>query len=113
MEQISRRELFSRKVLGQLWQKTAESLSMMTESLKETPEQASEAAIATSRGDERRVMPEYFSSHMNSYALLSEMPWDMMVDEAVRMGIPYEGRSKLDIVRDIFLGTGGGEEAEQ
>jgi len=54
-------------------------------------------------------MPEYFSSPLYSYALLSEMPWDMLIEEAKRLGIEYEGRSKIDVVREIFMGKGGTE----
>jgi hypothetical protein len=53
---------------------------------------------------DRTVMEGYFSSPIYSYALLSEMPWDMTIDEAIRLGIDYEGRSKMDVIRDIFLG---------
>ena len=55
---------------------------------------------------DRTVMEGYFSSPIYSYALLSEMPWDMLIAEAQRLGIDYEGRSKIDVVREIFMGKG-------
>ena len=58
---------------------------------------------------ERTVMPEYFSSPLYSYALLSEMPWDMLAEEAKRLGIDYEGRQKIDVVREIFVGKAAAE----
>ena len=60
-------------------------------------------------GTERTVMPEYFSSPLYSYALLSEMPWDMLTEEAKRLGIDYEGRQKIDVVREIFVGKAAAE----
>ena len=54
-------------------------------------------------------MPEYFSSPLYSYALLSEMPWDMLTEEAKRLGIDYEGRQKIDVVREIFVGKAAAE----
>lgn len=114
MEHISRREFFSRKVLGQLWQKTGEGLSMGLKALeaaqlqmaKDDAGQSAEETVMID-SDERVVMPEYFSSPLYSYALLSEMPWDMLIDEAKKLGIAYENRSKIDVVREIFMGTGG------
>ena len=109
LETISRREFFSRKVLGQVWQKTAALLpvSMATEA-KPTPEVAVEP-VTLSAEPERTVMPEYFSSPLYSYALLSEMPWDMLTEEAKRLGIDYEGRQKIDVVREIFVGKAAAE----
>ena len=104
MEQISRREFFSRRVFGQIWQKTAEILP-----LPPLPAAAPKAVLPADNREERTVMPEYFTSPLYSYALLSEMPWDMLTEEAKRLGIAFEGRSKLDIVRDIFLGSASGE----
>ena len=71
------------------------------------------AEPSASSGDERIVMPEYFSSHLYSYALLSEMPWDMLIEEAIRLGVEYEGRSKIDVVREIFMGKGEVEAGAQ
>lgn len=118
MEQISRREFFSTKLLGQLWQKTGEGLSMGLKAIEaaqlsmatddDTGKSSDETVMSASA--ERVVLPEYFSSPLYSYALLSEMPWDMLIDEAKKLGIAYENRSKIDVVREIFMGTG--EEGE-
>lgn len=54
-------------------------------------------------------MEGYLSSPLYSYALLSEMPWDMLTDEARRYGIQYEGRTKMEVVRELFIGSGGKE----
>ena len=53
-------------------------------------------------------MEGYFSSPLYSYALLSEMPWEMLIEEARQRNIPYEGRAKLEVVKDLFLGQEGG-----
>ena len=104
LETISRREFFSRRVLGQVWQKTAELFpASVAPEAKPAPEVAVEP-VTLSAEPERTVMPEYFSSPLYSYALLSEMPWDMLVDEAKRLGIDYQGRAKIDVVREIFVG---------
>ncbi len=50
----------------------------------------------------RDSLNQYFRSPMHSYPLLQEMPWDMLVTEAERLGISVEGRNKNDIARDIF-----------
>ena len=110
LETISRRQFFSRRVLGQVWQKTAELFpASVAVEAKPAPEVAGEP-LTLSAEPERTVMPEYFSSPLYSYALLSEMPWDMLIDEARHYGISYEGRSKMDVVRELFVGTGGKEE---
>lgn len=117
MEPMSRRQFFSRRVLAQLWDKTSESLlqgvvavqdaARQNELLQKDRPNEEEPEVVS---DGRTVMPGYFSSPLYSYALLSEMPWDMLVEEAQKLGIPYQGRSKIEVVREIFLGTGGEEE---
>jgi hypothetical protein len=109
LEQLSRRDFFSRKVLGQVWQKAATIFPVSPEPVEVRPEVAPDTVDTFSGEDERKVMPEYFSSPLYSYALLSEMPWDMLIEEAKRLGIDYEGRSKIDVVREIFMGKGGTE----
>ena len=107
LDQLSRREFFSRKVLGQVWQKAAEIFPVATEAIEEKNlEIVSSTSDSIPDAGERTVMPEYFSSPLYSYALLSEMPWDMLIAEAQRLGIDYEGRSKIDVVREIFMGKG-------
>ena len=109
MEQLSRRDFFSRKVLGQVWQKAAAIFPVSAEPVEVLAEVASGTSETPTGEGERTVMPEYFSSPLYSYALLSEMPWDMLIEEAKRLGIDYEGRSKIDVVREIFMGKGGTE----
>ena len=46
---------------------------------------------------------QYFDSPLHSYTLLNEMPMDMLIAEALAMGIATEGRSKNEIARDLFL----------
>jgi hypothetical protein len=103
LETLSRREFFSRRVLGQLWQKTAELLPISVPA-KEQSALIDDEMITEITEPDRSVMPEYFSSPLYSYALLSEMPWDMLVEEAKRRGINYEGRTKIDVVQEIFVG---------
>ena len=109
LETISRREFFSRRVFGQVWKKTAElfPVSVVAEA-KPAPEVEGESIKVFTEPD-RTVMPEYFSSPLYSYALLSEMPWDMLVEEAKRLGIDYAGRQKIDVVREIFVGKKAAE----
>ena len=109
LEQLSRRDFFSRKVLGQVWQKAAAIFPGSAEPVEVLAEVASGTPETPTGEGERTVMPEYFSSPLYSYALLSEMPWDMLIEEAKRLGIDYEGRSKIDVVREIFMGKGGAE----
>ena len=109
LETISRRQFFSRRVLEQIWQKTAELFpASVAVEAKPAPEVAGEP-LTLSAEPERTVMPEYFSSPLYSYALLSEMPWDMLTEEAKRLGIDYEGRQKIDVVREIFVGKAAAE----
>ena len=109
LEQLSRRDFFSSKVLGQVWQKAAAIFPGSAEPVEVLAEVASGTPETPTGEGERTVMPEYFSSPLYSYALLSEMPWDMLIEEAKRLGIEYEGRSKIDVVREIFMGKGGTE----
>ncbi len=107
MEQISRREFFSRKVLGQVWNK-AIPMEIISKTLSEKLSEPVGHSNATPVDGERVVMQDYFSSPLYSYALLSEMPWEMLADEAQKRGIPFEGRSKMDIVRELFTGEKDG-----
>ncbi len=108
-EAMNRREFLSGRGLGQMLRKAAPLLKLIPESFAADPlpEVHAESAEPKKEGDdERTVMDGYLSSPLYSYALLSEMPWDMLVDEAQRYGIPYEGRSKMDVVRELFTGSG-------
>ena len=109
LETISRREFFSRKVLGQVWQKTAELFPVSVAIEEKSASEVESEPVTVSFEPDRTVMPEYFSSPLYSYALLSEMPWDMLVEEAKRLGIDYAGRQKIDVVREIFVGKKAAE----
>lgn len=50
----------------------------------------------------KESMQHYFQSPLYSYPLLQEMPWEMLLEEAIKKGIPTDGRSKNDIARDLF-----------
>lgn len=109
LETISRREFFSRKVLGQVWQKTVELFPVSAAAEAKPASDLQGEPVTLLAEPDRTVMPEYFSSPLYSYALLSEMPWDMLVEEAKRLGIDYEGRQKIDVVREIFVGKAAAE----
>ncbi len=105
--EMSRREFLSRRGLGEVFRKVTPMLGIKAE-----PEQPSATKKIqevkepeTIAAEERTVMDGYLSSPLYSYALLSEMPWDMLVEEAQRRGIPFEGRSKMEVVREIFVGA--------
>ena len=55
----------------------------------------------------KESLEAYFNSPMTSYPLINEMPWDMLVAEANKLGIATENRTKNDIARDIFLTSEG------
>lgn len=81
MENLSRRELFSRKFLNNLWS----TFSGETESSKE------------------RFFAEYFQSSLYSYPTLQELPWELTLEEAHKNGISTDGRTRNDIVRDLYV----------
>ena len=105
--EMSRREFLSRRGLGEVFRKVTPMLGIKVESeqLDATAENQEVKESETIATEERRVMDGYLSSPLYSYALLSEMPWDMLVEEAQRRGIPYEGRSKMEVVRELFVGA--------
>ena len=104
-QQMSRRDFLSCRGIGKLLNKVAPLVGMLDEAAV-TPVSVSSVINNEELVADRTVMEGYFSSPIYSYALLSEMPWDMTVDEAIRLGIDYEGRDKMDVIRDIFLGKG-------
>ncbi|MHC1758925.1 MAG: hypothetical protein AB9917_05300 [Negativicutes bacterium] len=106
---MNRREFLSRRGFGEMLRKAAPLFGINGEGAT-GDEAADSAETHKTDHEERRVMEGYLSSPLYSYALLSEMPWDMLIDEARRCGIPYEGRIKMDVVRELFVGTGGKEE---
>ena len=110
--EMSRREFLSRRGLGEVFRKVTPMLGIKVESeqLDATAENQEVKESETIATEERRVMDGYLSSPLYSYALLSEMPWDMLVEEAQRRGIPYEGRSKMEVVRELFVGAAEREE---
>ena len=114
-EAMNRREFLSRRGLGEMLRKAAPLFGINAENVAGDAA-AQKADIAgklvephKTDQEERLVMEGYLSSPLYSYALLSEMPWDMLIDEARRYGIPYEGRDKMDVVRELFTGSGGKE----
>ena len=106
-EEMSRREFFSRRVLGEVFRKVSPILGIKSDSeqLSAPAESPKVKEPETVEAEERTVMDGYLSSPLYSYALLSEMPWDMLAEEARRRGIPYEGRSKMEVVRELFVGA--------
>ena len=105
--EMSRREFFSCRTLGEVFRKVSPMLEIKSDSEQlsvpvESPEVNEPETVAA---EERTVMDGYLSSPLYSYALLSEMPWDMLAEEARRRGIPYEGRSKMEVVRELFVGA--------
>ncbi len=111
-EAMNRREFLSRRGLGEMLRKAAPLLGIPSGSAEGEPdtETAAKSSEISKTGDEERlVMEGYLSSPLYSYALLSEMPWDMLSEEARRYGIPYEGRTKMEVVRELFIGSGGKE----
>lgn len=105
--EMSRREFFSCRTLGEVFRKVSPMLEIKSDSEQlsvpvERPEVKEPETVAA---EERTVMDGYLSSPLYSYALLSEMPWDMLAEEARRRGIPYEGRSKMEVVRELFVGA--------
>ena len=115
-EAMNRREFLSRRGMGELLRKAAPLFGINGDGVAVDPT-ADTAAVPGELAEshkadpeERRVMEGYLSSPLYSYALLSEMPWDMLIDEARHYGIPYEGRSKMEVVRELFVGAGGKEE---
>ena len=114
-EAMNRREFLSRRGLGEMLRKAAPLFGINGDGA--TGDAATDSAdIAGERAEthkveheERRVMEGYLSSPLYSYALLSEMPWDMLAEEAKRLGIDYEGRQKIDVVREIFVGKAAAE----
>jgi hypothetical protein len=44
---------------------------------------------------------EFFSSYETSYSMTLAYPDDMLIESARAVGIPVDGREKLDIVRDM------------
>jgi hypothetical protein len=48
---------------------------------------------------------DYFESFEKCYPLISEAG-EMLIDEAIKHGIKTEGKSKLEIAREIFAASG-------
>ncbi|WP_021171014.1 hypothetical protein SOV_32370 [Sporomusa ovata DSM 2662] len=51
----------------------------------------------------------YFKSELYSYPLLQELPWELMLAEAEKRGIPIKGRHKHEIAKDLILSTQASE----
>ena len=46
---------------------------------------------------------EFFSSYETSYSMTLAYPDDILIESARAVGIPVDGREKLDIVRDMVI----------
>jgi len=44
---------------------------------------------------------DFFSSYETSYSMTLAYPEDLLIESARAVGIPVDGREKLDIVRDM------------
>jgi len=44
---------------------------------------------------------DFFASYETSYSMTLAYPEDLLIESARAVGIPVEGREKLDIVRDM------------
>jgi len=82
-DKISRRDIFTKEVL---------KLFFNLSSVKTSREKL-----------HRESLERYFKSPIHSYPLLQEMPWDLLIAEAEMHGIPFKGRGKNEIARDLFL----------
>ena len=60
-----------------------------------------EMVLSYKRGDEHGGEEDYFDSFEKCYPLLSEAG-EMLMEEAQRQGIEVEGKSRLEIAREIF-----------
>ncbi|MFH1102988.1 MAG: hypothetical protein V1714_04390 [Pseudomonadota bacterium] len=49
----------------------------------------------------------FFSDYESSYPLTLAYPDDILLETALKEGIPVEGREKIDIVKELFLKKGG------
>jgi hypothetical protein len=49
-----------------------------------------------------RCFQGYFATLASSYPLLAECPRQLLEAEARRLGIPIEGRTRLEIARAVF-----------
>lgn len=47
-------------------------------------------------------LDHYFQSPLYSYPFVQDMPWEMICEEAEKRGIPVDGRSKTDVVRQLL-----------
>ncbi|MBW2038363.1 MAG: hypothetical protein JRI46_02025 [Deltaproteobacteria bacterium] len=79
----SRRDFLTRDVFS----KAARFLNEMMDSYKE--------------GDSLKEEDDYFKSFESCYPLLSESG-ELLIEEAMKMGIEVEGKSKLEIAREVF-----------
>lgn len=67
------------------------SINSLIETLKETPKEA-----------EKISLDQYFKSPLHSYAFVQDLPWEIILDEANKLGISSVNRSKGEIVHDIL-----------
>lgn len=45
---------------------------------------------------------DYFESFETCYPLLAEVPMDMMIQAAEKIGIPTENKTKITLAREIY-----------
>ena len=63
-----------------------------------------EAGLEEARRKEE--FDRFFDSYESSYALTLAYPDDILIETARRNGIETENRSKIDIVKELFLKKG-------
>lgn len=52
--------------------------------------------------DEQTKKKDYFDSVLSCYPLLSEAPYEQLVETARKIGINPENKSKLELAREVF-----------
>lgn len=44
----------------------------------------------------------FFDSVTNSYSITLAYPWELLAETARRMGLPTDGKTRLELAREIF-----------
>lgn len=52
--------------------------------------------------EETETKNQYFDSFYSCYPLLSEAPYDQLVEAAQKLGISVENKTKLEIAKEVF-----------
>lgn len=84
---LSRRELFSKNGLKKVFQ------MLINESDESKNQKEDNWQITLNQWSEPSVY---------NYALFQEFPMEMITQEAKEKGIPTDGRSKIEIARDVY-----------